>query len=78
LSIIWNQLIDCQNKIIELFDHYAEEYVEEGLADFNNPDSGWINRTWHSKSVRRAHIDVVDARDTKGLWMMHWTVMQKV
>ena len=22
-------------------------------------------------NVRRAHIDVVDARATKGLWMMH-------
>lgn len=36
---------------------------------FNQP--GWINRVWTSDRYRRAHIDVVDSRETKGLWMMH-------
>jgi len=75
LSIIWTKLIECQNEIIKLFDAYAQEYTEPGLENFNKPDSGWINRTWHNDSVRRAHIDVVDARDSKGLWMMHVTCM---
>jgi phycocyanobilin:ferredoxin oxidoreductase len=26
---------------------------------------------WRNDSIRRAHIDVVDARESKGLWMMH-------
>ena len=26
---------------------------------------------WANDNVRRAHIDVVDARESKGLWMMH-------
>ena len=26
---------------------------------------------WRNGSIRRAHIDVVDARKTKGSWMMH-------
>ena len=71
MSIIWNKLIECQNEIIRTFDQYATEIQEEGLSDFNQPDNGWINRVWANDSVRRAHIDVVDARDTKGLWMMH-------
>jgi len=71
LSVIWNRLVQCQHDIIEIFDEYAEEIQEEGLDRFNQPDSGWINRVWANKSVRRAHIDVVDARETKGLWMMH-------
>ena len=41
------------------------------MEKFNQPNSGWINRVWANNYVRRAHIDVVDARDTKGLWMMH-------
>ena len=73
MSIIWTRLIECQNEIIKLFDEYATEYEEPGLAHFNSDT--WINRVWHNESVRRAHIDVVDARDTKGLWMMHCTVM---
>ena len=36
---------------------------------FNNDT--WTNRTWSNMSVRRAHVDVVDARETKGLWMAH-------
>jgi len=71
LSIIWNHLIKCQDEIIDIFNEYAEEIEETGLARFNDPNKGWINRVWANKSVRRAHIDVVDARESKGLWMMH-------
>ena len=71
MSIIWNRLIECQDEIISIFNTYAEEIQEEGLSAFNQPDNGWINRVWANKSVRRAHIDVVDARASKGLWMMH-------
>jgi phycocyanobilin:ferredoxin oxidoreductase len=39
------------------------------MERFNQP--GWVNRIWTSDRYRRAHVDVVDARTTKGLWMMH-------
>lgn len=71
MSEIWNALIEGKDEIIQLFDHYATEVQEEGLDYFNQPDNGWINRVWTNDNIRRAHIDVVDARDTKGLWMMH-------
>ena len=71
MSIIWNKLIDCKDDIIAIFEENATEIQEEGLDYFNRPDSGWINRVWANDDIRRAHIDVVDARDTKGLWMMH-------
>ena len=71
MSTLWNHLIQCQNDIIDIFNEYATETEEPGLSRFNQPDSGWINRVWSNSSVRRAHIDVVDARETKGLWMMH-------
>lgn len=71
LSTIWNRLIDCQDKIIKIFDSNATEIKEPGLEEFNRADGGWINRVWANDSIRRAHIDVVDARTTKGLWMMH-------
>jgi phycocyanobilin:ferredoxin oxidoreductase len=70
-SVIWDRLIDCQNEIIKIFDDKAEEFEEPGLDYFNKPDGSWINRVWRNDDIRRAHIDVVDARDTKGLWMMH-------
>ena len=39
------------------------------MARFNNPN--WVNRTWKNDFIRRAHIDIDDARETKKLWMMH-------
>lgn len=71
VSTIWNKLIDCKDDIITIFEENATEIQEDGLDYFNRPDSGWINRVWANDNIRRAHIDVVDARDTKGLWMMH-------
>lgn len=70
-DIIWKKLIDCKDQIINIFDEQATEIHEEGLDYFNRPESGWINRVWANDNVRRAHIDVVDARESKGLWMMH-------
>ena len=69
MSILWNHLIQCQNDIIDIFNDRAVEFDEPGLAHFNSDT--WVNRVWHNDSVRRAHIDVVDARESRGLWMMH-------
>jgi phycocyanobilin:ferredoxin oxidoreductase len=70
-SEIWDKLITCQDRIIKIFDDFGEEFEEPGLDYFNRDDGSWINRVWKNKDVRRAHIDVVDARASKGLWMMH-------
>ena len=59
MSILWNHLIQCQNDIIDIFNDRAVEFDEPGLAHFNSDT--WVNRVWHNDSVRRAHIDVVDA-----------------
>ena len=67
--MIWERLIKLEKEIIEVLDKHLVEYNEPGMERFNRP--GWTNRTWSSMSVRRAHVDVVDARETKGLWMAH-------
>lgn len=78
MSVIWDRLIECQDEIIQIFDERATEFAEPGLDEFNKPDGTWINRVWRNEDVRRAHIDVVDARDTKGLWMMHVCVFPEL
>ena len=69
MSVIWDRLIECKGEIINIFEESATEFDEPGLAHFNN--DLWINRVWRNDDVRRAHIDVVDARESRGLWMMH-------
>ena len=69
MSKVWDTLIDIQHLLERKFDETGREVSEPGMDRFNQP--GWINRVWTSGLYRRAHVDVVDARETKGLWMMH-------
>jgi len=69
--MIWERLIKWQEETVELLNKELVEYKEPGMERFNNDEFGWVNRTWKNKYIRRAHVDVVDVRDTKGLWMAH-------
>lgn len=69
MSKVWDTLIDIQHLLEENFNRTGIEIYEPGMERFNQP--GWVNRVWTSFKYRRAHVDVVDARETKGLWMMH-------
>lgn len=68
-SNVWDTLIEIQHLLEQKFNETGTEISEPGMDRFNQP--GWVNRVWRSDSYRRAHVDVVDARETKGLWMMH-------
>lgn len=69
MSKIWSNLERLQDSLISKFQKTGTEINESGMDRFNQP--GWVNRVWAGDVYRRAHIDVVDARETKGLWMMH-------
>ena len=69
--MIWERLIRLKDDMVAMLDTQCEEYNEPGMERFNNPDYGWVNRTWRNNVVRRAHVDVVDVRESKKLWMMH-------
>lgn len=76
MSNVWDTLIGIQNLLEDKFDETGREIFEPGMDRFNQP--GWVNRVWSSDRYRRAHIDVVDARDSKGLWMMHCCVFPHI
>lgn len=69
MSEVWETLVTLQNNLIVKFENSGTEIHEDGMEKFNKQN--WINRVWAGPKYRRAHLDVVDARDTKGLWMMH-------
>lgn len=71
-SNVWNILIDIEKRLEAAFYASGSIIHEPGMDRFNQP--GWVNKVWASSRYRRAHIDVVDARETKGLWMMHCCV----
>jgi len=71
-SKVWDALISIQHLLEHSFERTGTEAFEPGMDRFNQP--GWVNRVWTSEAYRRAHVDVVDAREKKGLWMMHCCV----
>jgi len=64
MSEIWDKMIECESAIIEKCSALGEE-------TFDDPEFGWLNRVFRGEHFRRAHIDSVDARDSKGLYMTH-------
>ncbi len=76
MSNVWETLIGIKELFEARFNETGREIFEPGMDRFNQP--GWVNRVWSSDSYRRAHIDVVDARDTKGLWMMHCCIFPHI
>ena len=76
MSIIWDSLIELQNNLISQLEASGTEVYESGMERFNQP--GWVNRVWSNDNYRRAHVDVVDMREQKKLWMMHVCVFPSV
>ena len=69
MSLVWDTLIKIEQYLEYKFYETGSIIHEPAMERFNQP--GWVNKVWASSRYRRAHIDVVDARETKGLWMMH-------
>jgi len=76
MSQVWNTLIQIQHYFEQKFNETGVETFEPEMARFNQP--GWVNRVWTSDRYRRAHVDVVDARSSKGLWMMHCCIFPHI
>lgn len=72
MSQVWHSLINIQTLFEQKFSETGQAVDEPGMDRFNQP--GWVNQVWRSDRYRRAHVDVVDARDRRGLWMMHCCV----
>jgi len=71
MSIIFQKL--------ELHAKAIKDTLEKRLHKANeNHPFPWANDVYVDCNVRRAHLDVVDVRDTKKLYMMHLCIFPKV
>lgn len=63
--------------IFQQLEAVAEE-IQSRLSKYSPVDEGhnfsWPNYVYTGLRFRRAHLDIVDARDTKKLYMLHLTV----
>jgi hypothetical protein len=63
---VWDKMIGLSESIIDRFKLTGELVDDEAAKKFP-----WANQVYASNRYRRAHIDIVDAREDKKLWMMH-------
>ena len=73
---IWDQLINFQTDLVAMFDQQMDRYQEDSLIHFDRPD--WSNTTWRSSKFRRAHVEVIDARETNKIWIMHACIFPQI
>jgi hypothetical protein len=64
---VFDRIIHCEQLITQYLDAQASRTPLE-------KSYGWTNIVWSNNRFRRAHLDSVDARKTKGLYMMHLCV----
>ena len=70
MSSLVNQLEEFASSLkatMSVFEAYDEGH-----------DYPWVNHLWRGPSVRRAHLDIVDARETSKLYMMHLCIFPHV
>ena len=69
MTKIWEKSIECAQEIERLF-----EKTGELVKQTTDERLGIRDLVFHSLRYRRAHISIVDARETKKIWMLHVTV----
>lgn len=69
MTAIWNKSVACAQEIEKLFRETGE--LEDFILDER---LGLKDLVFSSLRYRRAHISIVDARETKNIWMLHVTV----
>lgn len=68
MSLIWNNISTLAKQIEEQFANTGEK-VYEKESKYN-----WYNSIYTSSRYRRAHIEIVDNRDTHKIYILHCTI----
>jgi hypothetical protein len=63
---VWDKMIYLADEIVKRFQTTGEIVDDPAAKQFP-----WANHVYSSLRYRRAHIDIVDVREDKKLWMMH-------
>jgi phycocyanobilin:ferredoxin oxidoreductase len=76
MTALWDELIELQVMLEDQFNATGTVVNEDNNDRFSH--KGWIHRVWESKTYRRAHIDIIDERNTRGLWMLHCCIFPHI
>lgn len=65
---IWNKIEELAGKIEQKFAETGENYTE------NEHVYNWYNKLYRCIRYRRAHIEIVDKRQSHGIYILHCTI----
>lgn len=69
MSMVWNKIEALAKHFEEQFNNTGEP-IEGGI----DADYEWHNLLWESPRYRRAHLEIVDNRDSHSLYIVHCTI----
>lgn len=69
-------MMEIWNKIESLAKHFEQQFdlTGEPIEGTLDDEFNWHNTLWSSLRYRRAHVEIVDKRDTHGIYILHTTV----
>ena len=72
MSEIWDNLIQIQHNLVNIIETGPPCEREHNVTNLQL--DRWSEQSWTSQSYRRARIDIIDARNQRGLWLMHFCI----
>ena len=69
----WPRARSLSEKIISRFINYEKESINPEYEIYVD-NFTWKNFLWKSENFKRAHIEIVDASETKKMWVMHMCI----
>jgi len=69
MTVVWDKIEELARNFEQQFNNTGELSKEELHHEYD-----WHNLLWTSPRYRRAHVEVVDKRETHGIYILHTTV----
>lgn len=70
---VWPRARKLAEKVISQFEKYDRETIKPEY-EIHVDNFTWKNYLWKSEKFKRAHIEIVDATETKKMWVMHMCI----
>jgi len=69
MTVVWNKISKLASDITERFNVTGEQITSPSEHQYN-----WHNTLWASNRFRRAHVEIVDFRESHNIYILHCTV----
>ncbi|NBO99957.1 MAG: hypothetical protein EBU90_07480 [Proteobacteria bacterium] len=71
---IWDIATKASSNTLQLLESVSKPIKEEFIIDHSKYDFKWNNYVFASNKIRRAHVEIVDARESRKIWVMHFCI----